>query len=344
MDPTYLKKLFMNNRINPIVLIFFLICFIKDIKAYNLFGACDTTYKFFGSPFIPSGITWDGIHFWHNDSTRFIRKLNINGNIIGVIPNPSESFRGGGICWDGNSLWLVNEESSQLFKLDTLGNLLNTFILPSKNLPQPNGWGITFDGSYLWHSSYDPSILYKINPNNGLVADSFFLETKILGIMYTNSYLYAIGFPYASNFINAFIYKIDLVAKVIVDSMEWCVPRPLGITVKNDSIYSISGPIDWGGDNKIYCTPTPYLGENNDHSNVTINVYPNPTTNFINLDVNDSGTVEIFIYDAIGREIRHNFFNGNLVINTSDFNYQGVIYIKLYTKIGILNVKKVIIL
>ncbi len=50
-----------------------------------------------------------------------IYKLTITGNIVSSFPLPNSApFLGGGLEWDGNYLWLAQEQTAILFKIDAL--------------------------------------------------------------------------------------------------------------------------------------------------------------------------------------------------------------------------------
>jgi hypothetical protein len=138
----------------------------QSVRTYlksSTISEIDTVFSFNTPGNIPSGICFDGSNLWHCDTSMYIYKLSLSGEIIDSIPNPDidNNFRGGAMTFDGNNIWIVGEETAKLFKIDINGNILKEFSLPSKNHSDPNGFGIAWDGNYLWHSQYAPVNIYK---------------------------------------------------------------------------------------------------------------------------------------------------------------------------------------
>jgi len=62
-----------------------------------------------------------------------------------------------GLSWDGSELWLADEATSIIYKLDTQGNNYNFYLAPASS-PR----GLTFDGNYLWCVAND--YIYNLKP------------------------------------------------------------------------------------------------------------------------------------------------------------------------------------
>ena len=112
------------------------------------------------------------------------------GDIVHSIPAPDDPAD---LTWDGMYLWMVSEQSAQLYKLDPSdGSILAQFNLPSYGESDPNAWGLTWDGTYLWHSDYgDGATIYKLNPANGEIVSSFPSPASGgLGLAWDGNYLW----------------------------------------------------------------------------------------------------------------------------------------------------------
>jgi len=92
------------------------------------------------------GMAMDGRSVWVvNNALNLVEQYDLtSGVLIRTIPEP-----GGGtprdVAWDGSSLWLCNQTTATIYKLDTDGVVLASFAAPGA-LP----FGITWDGRALW--------------------------------------------------------------------------------------------------------------------------------------------------------------------------------------------------
>jgi hypothetical protein len=62
-----------------------------------------------------------------------------------------------GLAFDGNFLWNTDEWDEKIYKLDTMGN-----IVDSCGSPSIGPAGLAFDGTYLWNADDDDKRIYKI--------------------------------------------------------------------------------------------------------------------------------------------------------------------------------------
>jgi len=92
--------------------------------------------KFFKSPNEIIGSTlddvvWDGSHLWYSDRYN-IYKLNIEGKILKTF---TFDYQVAGLGWDGETLWLIENEThhhTKLIRMNINGNIIQTFQLPFK--------------------------------------------------------------------------------------------------------------------------------------------------------------------------------------------------------------------
>ena len=201
------------------------------------------------------GLTYDGTFLWHTStigSSTTLNKIDLFGNPINNFN--IQAYGPGGLCFDGVNFWKVVEQTGRLYKIDNNGVILETFLLPSNGCNEPNGWGIAWDGNYLWHSEYsypscnitfpqgDSTKFYKIDPNNGQVIHSFTLPYWICAIEYVNGDLHALKSATTSHLNSDGLskkYIIDINTESYIDSVEWCMEYPLGLTSAGIDFWSL---------------------------------------------------------------------------------------------------------
>lgn len=149
----------------------------------------------------PTGLVWDGTHFWLADAdSEKIYKLDKTGKTLSSFNAPgstpvalawdgtnlwvADSFDGRiyklnpqtgkvvgafdspgadpqGLAWDGANFWVVDADTGKLEKLDGNGDVLKSF-----NAPGDSPAGLTWDGKNLWMSDSDTGLV-KIDPVTG---------------------------------------------------------------------------------------------------------------------------------------------------------------------------------
>ena len=72
-----------------------------------------------------------------------------------------------GMTWDGEYIWLGCDGLDRIWKMDTLGNILDS-------IPTPNttATGLCWDGQYLWCADGGTIRIYKLDPTTGAILDS----------------------------------------------------------------------------------------------------------------------------------------------------------------------------
>lgn len=109
-----------------------------------------------------SGIAFDAGEFWvgtYYPDPGTIYNLDNTGEIISQFTPPADQIWD--ICVQDDYLWMVDYNSSLLYKTDRTGTLLESHA--SENI-KPSG--IVFDGTYLWYVDGDlssDSKIYKVN-------------------------------------------------------------------------------------------------------------------------------------------------------------------------------------
>ena len=297
----------------------------KQIVNSNDYTLRDTIYSFPTPNGWPSGLAWDGEYFWINAldsllSPCKIYKVDTMGRVLKSFSMPDALF-GGGLEWDGSNLWLADEQSAKLFKIDTTtGISLEQYNLPSFGFYDPNGFGLAWDGEYLWHSQYgDSSMIFKLDPLNGQIINSFIPpKSSILGITYANNCLCGVNLePVIDDSTwevtewNSTIYKMDPNNGTVLDSADWDVPYPVGLVWDGTNFWNISSSTLFGGNERVYqVQDNIVLGivENNrfypNYFSLSQN-YPNPfnPTTTIQYDIPKTSQVTLTIYNMNGQVV-----------------------------------------
>jgi len=195
-----------------------------------------------------------------------------------------------GIAWDGEYFWHSNANNNNLYKLDTLGNLIDSIMLPDHlgglefdgtnllgvneqgssyykintydgtytdyNLPtfspwDPNLWGITYGGGNIWVCEY--------NAGYDTVSRLFMIDpvtNNVLDTVCVKSNILSIqwigNLIYGINKGAQKVFKINPSNGVLIDSSDWCIPQPFDLTIMNDYLWNVSGAIMYGGNQKVY--------------------------------------------------------------------------------------------
>ncbi|MCI0530657.1 MAG: T9SS type A sorting domain-containing protein [candidate division Zixibacteria bacterium] len=94
-----------------------------------------------------------------------------------------------GLTWDGNYLWSASSTPSQneLFRLDTLGNVVSSFIWGNDVIS-----GLTFDGTYLWIAESNSGNLCQVTTSGTLIKQLSTGLGEVAGLGWDGSYLWVI--------------------------------------------------------------------------------------------------------------------------------------------------------
>jgi len=274
----------------------------------NLPGLPDTLWSFACPGTFPTGLTWDGAHFWHTDvDMRQLYRLSPTGVVETTFGLPSSASGHGDLAWDGAHLWMVDETQTLAYQLDTAtGNALRSITLP--DTAGSHAWGITWDGQYLWQSSYlGPGQIFQIDTVSGAVISQFTPpRTTILGIVWDGAYLWGVD-------IDARVaYKMSVPSGTVVDSFNWQLTYPLGMAWDGQYLWNVSGSEGSGGTRRVY-----KLGEGTGlfegpttvapRSALLSRPEPNPFTNQTRLSCNagSASVAGVEVFDTQGRLVRH---------------------------------------
>jgi hypothetical protein len=174
---------------------------------------------------------------------------NIENNLPPNLYDPVSPW---GITYDGENLWVTDDDLSMIYKLDLELDLKDSFALSKGYLR-----GITSHDDGLWIVSdssvgnaivgdsislYEVNVyyIYEIDKSNGMIIDSIRVQASfsntiegdyLLGIVSFNSYLYV---SYNGGF-GPCMFEINPQSKEVVRSL--CCAHPLGMTVINDTLW-----------------------------------------------------------------------------------------------------------
>jgi len=126
----------------------------------------------------------------------FIKTYSAPGDIIKAWKAPGENCTG--LAWDGKNLWVVDQKSRTLFKLNQDGQVIKKFSAPSY-------WpvGLTFDGKTLWLvderggipkiDDFYQGYIYQIDTATGNIIKSQELPfVQPVGIAFDGTYFWTI--------------------------------------------------------------------------------------------------------------------------------------------------------
>ena len=103
---------------------------------------------------------------------------------------------------------------------------------------------------------------------------------------------------------------------------------PGGFVELNDSIYFSASSDGTLGGTKTYRITEQSLSSNKIIGNTIIKIYPNPTSNLLNIDIDNATNFEAIIYDVVGKEVG-TYKNQKTIDVTALTN--GIYFIKLKT-------------
>lgn len=116
----------------------------------------------------PTGIAWDGEHFWvvNFGGANRLLKYDPSGNLVDSLTAPGPSPMA--LAYDGQYLWSVDFSERSAHQFDFSGNIVKTIPVPEECLQWGYGeGGLAYDGQYLWKGL--GSRLYKFDTSGNLV-------------------------------------------------------------------------------------------------------------------------------------------------------------------------------
>ena len=147
-------------------------------------------------------LTWDGSYLWaaswgsYYGSPEESRKYKINPNDGSYVFSFDAPFYGhaDGMAWDGNDLW-IGEENHHIYKVDpSSGMIISSFSVPLSG-DGANPRGLAWDGSNIWAGYQGDGTIKKHDINDGSVIASINspFEWSQQGLTYDGTYLWAAG-------------------------------------------------------------------------------------------------------------------------------------------------------
>ena len=112
-----------------------------------------------------------------------------------------------GLTFDGTHLWLMGQVDTTVYKLDTSGNVLDSFPFPCYISPGD----LAFDGTYLWATSVHQEKIHQISTSGDLITTIDAPGNDTAGLACDGNYLWTTS----SNTTNNTVYKIDRSGNVI---------------------------------------------------------------------------------------------------------------------------------
>jgi glutamine cyclotransferase len=117
-----------------------------------------------------------------------------------------------GMTWDGEYIWLGCDGLDRIWKMDTMGNILDS-------IPAPNttATGLCWDGQYLWCADGGTITIYKLDPITGAVLASIpgpGSGASCEGLAWMNDTLWN------TNWAQTFIWSLDPNTGVIYNTLN----------------------------------------------------------------------------------------------------------------------------
>lgn len=194
------------------------------------FAAPGDVSKKFSLPFHhPTGVAWDGRHFWIADraTDRFYRLDGKNGTVIDSLVSPG--YFPSGLAWDGALLWSTDPADRMIYATDVAtGRTVRTL-----DSPTPSPMGIAWDGEFLWICDKKLDNISKIDPGDGTTIVSFPAPAKeSQGITFGGGYLWC------SDRYRDEIYMINPENGHVVIILDAPGPYAWGLTWRSDRLFN----------------------------------------------------------------------------------------------------------
>lgn len=185
-------------------------------------------------------------------------------SILRILPLPgySNGYFAYGLAFDGTYLWVGDDYDGMIYKMDTLGNVVGSFMgIPGSN------HGLAWDGSGLWCAGgYSSNHIIKFD-SSGTRIDSVAENWQYIGgLGYDGSHLLVT--VYYPNTVNN-VYFLDPVTGQVVDTVPSPGTQPQGVTFDGQYIWVVMDDND--GDPERVWKIDPLTGD-------TLMSFPVPTT------------------------------------------------------------------
>lgn len=209
----------------------------------------------------------------------------------------------------GDYLYIGQYEDSKIIKYNLITNVTTDVITGYK----PNYF--TLLNNELYFTSNSTQSLYKLNINNSSVTTILTGLSHPSGISYNDNYFF-IGESIADKIS---IYNISNFSSNGYYTLENN-SFPNGLLVNNDELFFIQTSI--GKISKINLST---LNTQDISANEIISLFPNPTSDYIN--ILNSNSNEFEIYNSLGQKIKYGKMNNNII----NVNYltNGIYFLKI---------------
>ena len=165
------------------------------------FAYTGTSFSVAGQRTAPTGITWDGTHFWVIGPTSPQRVYKYNA--AGVYQNVLFDVTAQGtdpmdIVWDGTHFWVLNNGVSpykRVSKYNATGVYQNVYW-EFNAVTTMEGEGLAWDGTYFWVVGNVTDTIRKFNAagvDQGVSYSVAAQETNPKGITFDGTYLWVVG-------------------------------------------------------------------------------------------------------------------------------------------------------
>lgn len=184
--------------------------------------------------------------------------------IDGVFPLPgySNGYYAYGLAFDGEYLWIGDDYNGMIYKMDTLGNVVSSFMgITGSN------HGLAWDGEGLWCAGdYSVTHLIKFNPYGSRIDSVAENWQYIGGLGYNgNQILVTVYYPNTNNN----IYLLDPTTGITIGTVSSPGTQPQGVTFDGQYIWVVMDDND--GDPERVWKIDPATSE-------TLMSFPVPTT------------------------------------------------------------------
>ncbi|HLP14247.1 MAG TPA: T9SS type A sorting domain-containing protein [Flavobacteriales bacterium] len=251
---------------------------------------------------VPTGITWDGEHFWMNDP----KGLSIESTskdatyLVSATGEKLKTYRahGGfptGMAFDGKYLWASDNEKIEIYKIDaTTFEILETYDAPGGQYPN----GLASDGKYLWVGNNATDKIYQL-----LLPEEqeFNLFTE------PDTTVLANNTPVQE--------VVNIIDPVIEEQLiEITTADPFLVVAEDTASAEVK-------------TTEPVLVNTVE---IEVSAFPNPTAGLVTFHIGNETAVEnasIVIYDAIGKQLFDRQFEGrDLTVDLGPYDSGTFIY------------------
>jgi hypothetical protein len=221
--------------------------------ATSNFAYSGTSFSVAGQRTAPTGIAWDGTHFWVIGPTSPQRVYKYNA--AGVYQNVLFDVTAQGtdpmdIVWDGTYFWVINNAggNKRVNKYSAAGVYQNVFW-DYTTVTAMEGQGLAWDGTYFWVVGNSTDTIRKFNAagvDQGVSYSVAAQETSPRGITFDGTYLWVVGTNSAVGATQSWAYKYNTSGVYQNESfnVEAQDTSPQGIVSIGDNFWTVGTTTD----------------------------------------------------------------------------------------------------